>query len=285
MAIELASIHRYPVKSCRGEALPRAEVEPWGLAGDRRWMVVDDDGVAITARAVHALLLVVPEYAGPGILLSAPDLPPLRVRTPDPHDRVEVAVWTSTVLASPAGAEADAWISKAIGTEARLVYLDDPTQRPTNPAFTRPGDRVSLADGYPLLLTCEESLSALNDLVAAGALAAEGPLPMARFRPNLVVRGAPAWSEDSWRSLRIGPVRFRVVKGCDRCVLTTLDPDTARGGKEPIASLARHRRWDGKVWFGVNLVPDAPPPGGATLRVGDEVLVLDAAAVGGGPPR
>jgi uncharacterized protein YcbX len=106
---------------------------------------------------------------------------------------------------------------------------------------------------------------------------------MTRFRPNLVVRGIAPWSEDDWRVVRIGDVRFRAVKGCDRCVMTTLDPQTAAKGMEPITTLARHRRWDGKTWFGINLVPDTP--GGRALRVGDEIDIVSAAAPGGGPRR
>lgn len=109
-----------------------------------------------------------------------------------------------------------------------------------------------------------------------GPGAAEGPLPMTRFRPNVVVAGAPPWAEDGWRRLRIGPVMFRAVKGSDRCVFTTIDPDTAAKGKEPLATLARYRRWDGKTWFGVNLIPDAPPPG-AVIRPGDPVEIVQQA--------
>jgi uncharacterized protein YcbX len=98
---------------------------------------------------------------------------------------------------------------------------------------------------------------------------------MRRFRPSVVVAGAPAWAEDDWKRVRIGPVTFRVAKGCDRCVLTTVDPDTAAKGHEPLFTLARHRRWDGKIWFGINLIPDLPGPGpGAALRPGDPVEIL-----------
>ena len=105
---------------------------------------------------------------------------------------------------------------------------------------------------------------------------------MVRFRPSLVVRGAPAWVEDDWRRVRIGTTVFRAVKGCDRCVLTTIDPETGARGKEPITTLARHRRWDGKTWFGINLVPDGPP---GTITVGDELEVLSGVAPGHGPLR
>lgn len=282
VSLQLTAINRFPIKSCRGEALERATVEPWGLRGDRRWMVVDEAGDVITAREVHDLLLVRPQLLDGRLSLSAPDALALTVPIPDGSALVQVDVWGSRVLASTAGDEADAWITKIVGSPARLVYLDDPTRRPTNPARTEPGDRVSFADGYPLLLTSEESLGALNDYVAEGPLADEGPLPMLRFRPSVVVRGAPAWAEDDWRLVRIGPARFRVVKSCDRCVLTTLDPETGVKGKEPLVTLARHRRWDGKIWFGAQLVPDTD---GVEIKVGDDVEVLDAVEAGAGPLR
>jgi uncharacterized protein YcbX len=131
-------------------------------------------------------------------------------------------------------------------------------------------------------VTTEESLAALNDEVLASAPTPRDPLPMSRFRPNVVVSGLPAWSEDDWRVVRIGEATFRAVKGCARCVLTTIDPGTGLREKEPVRSLARLRRYDGKTWFGVNLVPDTP---GATIRVGDEVEVLEAVEPGAGPIR
>lgn len=280
--MRLVSLHRYPVKSCRGERLTSALVEPWGLAGDRRWMIVDDDGVLITAREHPRLLLVTPTRLNDGGLsFTSPDLPELRVPPPT-AGHTPATVWQSTVDAVLADNTASAWLSKIIGTSARLVFLDDPTQRPTKPTYTRPDDRVSFADGFPLLLTTTGSLEALNDAVAAGRFPAEGPLPMTRFRPNVVVDGAEAWAEDGWRRVRIGKAEFRAVSGCARCVMTTVDPITAAKGKEPIASLARLRRWDGKTWFGMNLVPDSP---GVTIDAGDEVEVLEAVAAPDGPPR
>jgi uncharacterized protein YcbX len=143
---------------------------------------------------------------------------------------------------------------------------------------------VSFADGFPLLLATEESLAELNRLIRDGAdHSPEGALPITRFRPNVVVAGAPAWAEDRWRRLRIGDAVFRVVKGCDRCVLTTVDPDTAERGKEPLRTLARHRRWAGKVWFGVNLIPDTP---GVTIHAGDPVQILETGGgLSGSPAR
>jgi uncharacterized protein YcbX len=281
VTLTLTGLHRYPVKSFRGEALQSALVEPWGLRGDRRWMVVDEDGMVVTARDVPRMLLVVPELVDGGLRLNHPDLDPIEVAVPDGSTLADVQVWSSSLQAAPAGAAADAWVSKVLGAPARLVYLDDPTRRAVNPRFGRSDDRVSFADGYPLLLASEDSLAALNELIAGGRHPQEGPLPMRRFRPSLVVRGAPAWDEDHWRRLRIGDAVFRVVKGCDRCIMTITDPDTAERGKEPLATLARHRRWDGSSWFAMNLIPDTP---GVSISVGDSVEVLEREETDG-PPR
>jgi len=261
-----------------------ALVEPWGLAGDRRWALVNPDGKTVTGREHPRFVLVEPELTAAGLLLRAPGATPLRVSAPASGPSVELSLWASTVRAVAAAEAASEWFSAVLDAPVRLVYLADPTLRQVDPVFGRPDDRVSLADGYPLLLTARESLDALNDLVLerAGGMGdglADGlangagePLSMTRFRPNLVVTGGAAWAEDRWRRVRIGDAVFRMVKRCARCVFTTVDPDTGQRGKEPLRTLARHRRWDGKTWFGVNLVPDNP---GVTLRVGDPVEVLE----------
>jgi uncharacterized protein YcbX len=278
--LTLTAINRYPVKSCRGQGLTSAVVEPWGLEGDRRWMVVDAAGEPLTSRAHPRLMLVRPELTEHGLHLSSPDLDDLTVAQPDGSTLVDVNLGRGPFAAALAETGHE-WFAKIVGEPARLVYLDDPTRRAPNPAFSTPADRVSFADAYPLLLATEDSLDAVNDLIAVGPNAIEGPIPMTRFRPGLVVRGAPAWAEDGWRRVRIGNAVFRAVKGCDRCVMTLVDPDTAVKGREPIATLARHRRWDGTTWFAMNLIPDTP---GVRITVGDDVEVLES-VVSDGPPR
>jgi uncharacterized protein YcbX len=148
--------------------------------------------------------------------------------------------------------------------------MDDPARRPVDPDYGRPGETVSFADGFPLLLTSAGSLGELGDW-----LAGEGaePVPMTRFRPNVVVAGAPPWAEDRWRRIRIGAVPFRVVKPCGRCVVTTTDQDTGERGKQPLKILAKRRRFGQELVFGQNLIPDA----GGVIRVGDPVDILEAA--------
>ena len=236
-------------------------------------MIVDADGRFVTAREHPGLVLVTPTLEDGAIRLAARGMADLVVAVPDRGRLTPVRVWSSELDAAMAADEAGWWLSKVAGIDVRLVYLDDPTRRATNPDYSQDGDVVSFADGYPLLLTSEDSLKQLNEWIADGKNSAEGPLPMIRFRPNVVVAGAAAFAEDGWHLVSIGGVRFRVAKGCGRCVLTTVDPDTAGKGKEPLATLARYRRWDGNVWFGVNLIPDGPHKGGRLHR-GDPVQVL-----------
>ncbi|MER5834803.1 MOSC N-terminal beta barrel domain-containing protein [Streptomyces sp. NPDC002130] len=270
----LHSIHVHPVKAVRGLAPRQAVVEPWGLAGDRRWVLIDAGGKVVTQRQQPRLALAAAELLpGGGVRLSAPGMPPLTVPVPRPSVTVPVEIFRDKVEAVPAEDDAaHAWCSSHLGIEVRLVHLDDPaTRRPLAPEYARPGETVSFADGFPLLLTTTASLDALNSLIAQGEYADEGPLPMNRFRPNVVVTGTPAWAEDDWSRLAIGDVPFRVAKTCGRCVVTTTDQDTGERGREPLFSLGRHRRRDGKLVFGQNLVPLSR----GTIRVGDPLRILE----------
>ncbi|MBB5935370.1 MOSC domain-containing protein [Streptomyces zagrosensis] len=273
--VQISAIHVYPVKSVGGCALDEAAVEPWGLAGDRRWLLVKPDGTFLTQRQLPRLALGTAQpLPDGGLLLTADGLEPLTVPVPDPEvshistvqvfqDPVEL-VWSTG-----AGGE---WFSELLRQEVRLVHLDDPARRrPINVEFARPGETVSLADSMPLLLTTTASLAALNSLIAKGDHAQEGPLPMNRFRPNLVVDGVAPWSEDGWRKVLIGDVAFRVAKPSSRCVITTTDQRTAERGREPLRTLAQHHRIGNKVVFGQNLIPEHT----GNVQVGDPVKILE----------
>ncbi|MDO0917256.1 MOSC domain-containing protein [Streptomyces sp. DT2A-34] len=271
---QLQSIHVHPVKAFRGTAPREAVVEPWGLAGDRRWVLIDDGGKVVTQRQQPRLALAAAELLpGGGVRLSAPGTDPLTVPVPRTVGTVPVEIFRDKVEAVLAEDDAaHAWCSAYLGADVRLAYMDDPgTRRPVDPEYALPGETVSFADGYPLLLTTTASLDALNSLIAQGDHAQEGPLPMNRFRPNVVVSGTAAWAEDDWSRVVIGEVTFRVPKKCGRCVVTTTDQATAERGREPLHTLGRHRRLDGKLVFGQNLVPLSR----GTIRVGDPVTILD----------
>ncbi|MFF0200338.1 MOSC domain-containing protein [Streptomyces sp. NPDC005017] len=268
---ELQSIHVHPVKALRGENPREAVVEPWGLAGDRRWVLIDDGGKVVTQRQHPRLATAAAGLVPGGVVLSAPGLPSLTVTEPEPVDLVALDIFGTKVEGALAGQDAHDWCSGYLGVPVRLVHMDDPaTRRPVDPDYALPGETVSFADGFPLLITSASSLDSLNSLIAQGAHAAEGPLPMNRFRPNLVVSGTGPWAEDDWSRIAVGDVTFRVAKMCGRCVVTTTDQGTAARGKEPLHTLGRHRRFAGSLVFGQNLVPLTL----GTVRVGDPVRVL-----------
>lgn len=261
--VRITELRVYPVKSLAGEPVDEAEVEPWGLAGDRRWALVDDRGEKVTAREEPALL---------GLRATQVDEDTIRI-----HDRDGGSILVDTPLgvppvpvsharqrfAAPADEDVNDWIAVRAGRPLRLVWQEDPTVRRVSGAHGGlDGDTLSLADAGPLLLTSESSLAQLQEWVGGEPL-----LSMTRFRPNVVVDGSGPFEEDRWRTVRLGEVELRTAELCDRCVMATIDPETLAGGHEPTATLARHRRWEGKTWFGVRLVPLSA----GTLRVGDEV--------------
>ncbi|KJY19642.1 molybdenum cofactor biosysynthesis protein [Streptomyces sp. WM6373] len=270
--LHVQALHVHPVKSVAGTAPDEVAVEPWGLSGDRRWALIDPEGTVITQRRHPRLALASARPVGGGrIAVTAPDMAELVVEVPEPGPLEPVSLFgkkVETVVAARAAAD---WFSAFLGVPVRLVHLDDPAvRRPVDPDYALPGETVSLADGYPLLLTTLASLDALNSLIAAGDHPEEGPLPMNRFRPNVVVSGAEAWAEDGWQRLAIGDALFRGARECGRCVVTTTDQRTAERGREPLKTLARHRRIGKSLAFGRLLVPLRQ----GTLHVGDEVRIL-----------
>ncbi|MFF7440225.1 MOSC N-terminal beta barrel domain-containing protein [Streptomyces sp. NPDC008122] len=272
----LRSVHIHPVKAMRALARTEAEVQPWGLAADRRWTVVDAANKVVTQRRHPRMALATAEpLPGGGVSLSAPGHARLEVEVPTPRPvspTVTVEIFDKFVEAVPADPAAAAWLSAYLESDVRLVHMDAPEhRRPVDPDYALPGETVSFADGYPLLVTTTASLDALNSLIAQGDHAGEGPLPMNRFRPNLVIEGTAPWAEDGWKRLAVGEVTFRVARPCGRCVVTTTDQLTAERGKEPLRTLAKHRTSGGRVNFGQNLVPEHT----GTVRVGDAVKILD----------
>ena len=262
--VRLAEIRMFPVKSLRGGMHEAAEVEGIGLRGDRRWMVVDAHGAAMTQREVHRMALVQAVTGADGVVLTADGMPPLTVGVPGAGAPARnVVLWRQAIAAVGADEAADSWLSQALGVACTLVYLADPAARPVDPDYAAPGNAVSFADGFPVLLTARESLADLNARMAH-------PVEMLRFRPNLVIEGAAAWAEDRWRRVRIGGAVFRVVKPCERCVIPSIDPETAErpDPDEPLRTLKTFRRdARGRVLFGQNLVPEVC----GVVRVGDRV--------------
>jgi MOSC domain-containing protein len=268
--MRIGSLHTYPVKGGHRLDHDEAQVEPWGFAGDRRWMVIDPAGVGITQREVPALTALRPRPFSGGIGLRAHGLPDLDVSFPEDGPKEFVRVFSSKPVLPARVADDRGWFERLLGRPARLVWLGDPTVRPIE-ELAEEDDRVSFADGYPMLLANTASLDALNDWLVEGG---DEPIPMTRFRPNLVVTGAPAWAEDGWLGgrLRIGDVTFRAPKACERCVVTTIDQETGEKGRQPLRALGVHRRVGSGLLFAINLIPDITPGDTGFIRTGDEVV-------------
>jgi uncharacterized protein YcbX len=278
----LTGLFLYPVKSLRGCAFPSAEVDALGLIGDRRFLVVDETGRFLTQRTLPRMALIATALDATHLTLSVPSAPSIRIaRPPDPTAPLRpVSVWKSeNLLAEDCGAEAAAFLSNFLSVRCRLARIGPAFTRPMPshklppslssqlPALSSP-HTVTFADAYPLLVISEASLADLNDRVVERG---EEPLPMDRFRPNLVVSGCPPFAEDTWSRFRIGEIVFRAGGPCARCIMTTTDQSTAERGKEPLRTLATYRR-DAtdptEVNFGQNLIHETKSGG---LRLGEKV--------------
>lgn len=277
--MQISGLRVHPVKSTAIRPVQTAYVTRAGLRGDREWMVVDDHGELVSARELPRLFSVVADNPATGadvdLRLDAPGMPTLEAAHPA-AELVPVRMFSEPPMrARPVGGEADAWLQRALDRDdLHLVWCDDPTRRALDPDHSRDGDHTAFADGFPVNLVTDASVRQLDDWVReTAAERGEDPtaITAARFRANIEITGASTpFAEDDWSRIRIGEVRFRVPLPSARCVMTTIDEDL-RKGKEPIRTLARHRKWDGATWFAANLIPDSE----GTIRVGDELTILE----------
>lgn len=275
--MHVSGLRIHPVKSTAIRPVNAARVTRAGLVGDRQWMLVDHAGKLVSAREHPQLFAVVADNRATGadtdLLLQAAGMPDLEVVFPG-TPAITVRMFSEPpMFGRPAAAEADQWLRRATGlTDLRLVWCADPTARRLDAAHSRPGDHTAFADGFPVNLVTDASVRQLDTWVRETAAERdEDPVLIgaSRFRANIEIAGSrEPFEEDHWTQIRIGEVSFRVPLPSARCVMTTIDADL-RKGKEPIRTLARHRRWDGATWFAANLIPD----GEGLIRVGDELVV------------
>jgi len=277
----VTELHIYPIKSCAGIAVPEAEFGMSGLTAqgvhDREWMLVTRDGQFLTQREYPRMALITPRIDGDAVEVSAPGMPPLRL--PLAHDAaapgMTVQIWDHVVQAADCGDAVASWFADAIQGACRLVRFRPDVRRPTSIKWTggAPAE-TRFADGYPVLLIGQASLDDLNARLHA---AGRTPLPMNRFRPNLVVDGLEAFEEDYVASLSGDGLALRPVKPCARCPIPAIDQATGIPGPDPLDILQTYRanpRMEGAVCMGMNCI--VTTGAGGRLRVGQLLEVAIA---------
>lgn len=269
--MHVSGLFLYPVKSLRGVTVPTAEIDALGFAGDRRFLVIAEAGQFLTQRQHPRMALISTRLANGTLTLSADGAGSVRVPTAsDPAAPLRtVAVWKSEgLLAEDCGPTGALWLSEILQLKCRLVRLGQKFCRPVLKKAAQPGDHFSFADGAPILVTSEASLADLNDRIRQNY---GEPVPMDRFRPNLVVTGCTPFAEDEWPRIRLGDVVLRQAGRSDRCIMTTTDQLTGMRGKEPLRTLATFRRdpvETSSVYFGANFINESKH---GTVRLGDAV--------------
>jgi uncharacterized protein YcbX len=264
--IILEQISIYPIKSLGAVALQSAECLEKGFRLDRRYMLTTPDGCFLTQRTLPVLACFTTSITESGIIVKGP-VSGSSVTLPfslNASDEMSVNIWEDTLPALAAGQAYDQWFSREAGIACRLVFMPEQTPRLLSPKYAVHGESVSFADGMPYLLTTTASLADLNSRL-------ENPVPMDRFRPNLVISGTEAWAEDSWESVSVGEAVFKLTKPCARCVVTTIDQKTGEGGIEPLKTLAGFRKQNNKVLFGQNML--LLHGHGFRISVGDSVSI------------
>ena len=256
----------YPVKSLGGISLEQVLITDRGFQYDRRWMLVDEQGIFLSQRERPVMAALQVEISATGLRIHRNTAPGNTLQvpfTPDNGNSMMVDIWGQPCEARMVSAEADAWFSKELDTQCRLVYMPDSSRLRINEKYHATGI-TSFSDGFPILMVSEASLDLLNQRAGLS-------LEMARFRPNLVISGCAAHDEDRMRQFSINGIRMTGAKPSARCVVTTLDPQTLLKGKEPLQTLSTYRKLENKIYFGENVVAEDT----GLIRVGDEVRVVE----------
>lgn len=265
----VSALFIYPIKSCASVSVTELNVTSRGLEDDRRFMLVTPDGDAITQRENPRLARIFPTLTQDGLRVSYEGKAPTAFATGG-QSRRRVKVWNYEAEALDLGDDAADWFSTFIEQPCRIVEFAPDGQRPVSKRHTQIDAQTRFTDGYPVLLTTLESLSELNRRLTT-------PVPMNRFRPNLVLREAAPFAEDGWKVLAFPDLQLHVVKPCERCVIVTTNQTTLERLKEPLRTLASFRSFDGRVCFGQNCVAAAP----GKIRLGDVASVAARVATSG----
>jgi uncharacterized protein len=255
----------YPIKSLGGISLSSSLVTDRGFQYDRRWMLVDSDNQFMTQRdfAKMALLQVQVEEGGLKVTHKQRG-DSIAIPFETNGETISVQVWSDRMKGIIVDDKLNEWFSEMIGTGCRLVYMPDQTQRWVDGRYANKKEITSFSDGYPFLIIGQSSLDDLNNRI-------EEKLLVNRFRPNIVFSGGEPYEEDTLAHFTINDIHFYGVKLCSRCVITTINQDTIKKGKEPLRTLSKYRMKNNKIYFGQNLLHH----GEGSIRIGDELKVLE----------
>ena len=261
----LSEIFVYPVKSLGGISVNSAFAGERGLKYDRRFLLVDENGVFITQRDFSQLALLKLSFIENGfnILNTKDNSHTLIPFESDSKEVINVTIWDDVCNALRVNKDLDNWFSKAISKNCSLVYMPDYEKRIVEKKYIDEDHIVSFADAYPYLIIGQSSLDDLNTRL-------DRPIPMNRFRPNFVFTGGKPYEEDVWKDFRIGNAEFKAVKPCARCVITTTNQDTAERNVEPLKTLSKYRNVNNKVMFGMNVVCNQR----GNISVGEKIILF-----------
>jgi len=261
----------YPVKGCAGVPVPEATVTSTGIVSDRSLILVDRDGAFLSQRKTPAMAVIRPTLADDGtrLALAAPGMDDAEFDVLAEGDRRPVSLfnrWFGTGIDQ--GDAAAKWFAEVLDRYCRLVRVAPDHDR--DGWGEHPG-KVGFADAHAILLTAQSSLDELNRRIAARGAT---PVPMNRFRPNIVVTGWPdPFTEDRVRLADVGTVALGYSVRAIRCAVPTVAQETGRpAGPEPTRTLADFRReteFGGGVSFGMKAAVLTP----GHIAVGDEVTV------------
>ncbi len=265
--VSIKSLHIYPIKSLGGIQLSGSRIEKRGLQYDRRWMLIDENGRFVSQREYYQLALLQPSIEGNQITITdkSGKQESLSFGLDEPNaEPISVTIWDDECGAKPLAESVNNWFSNFMQKTVRLVYMHEGSSRIADQRYApKADDLVSFADGYPILVISQQSFDLLNEKVGR-------EIPANRFRPNIILEGLTAHEEDTLAEIEISDLKLHGVKPCARCVMTTIDQQTAEKGKEPLKTLATYRQLGHKILFGENFIPDTE----GQLRVGDQVKIL-----------
>ncbi|WP_371100399.1 MOSC domain-containing protein [Streptomyces sp. PU_AKi4] len=264
----VAELTYYPVKGCAGTSVREAPLTPAGLAHDRSFMVVGEEGVGRTQRRDPRLASIRPTVSADGgrLTLHAPEFETLELRVDTAAARRKVDLFGTVHQGVDQGDTAADWFTEVLGVPSRLVRVPPEHDRVTD---GRTPGTSAYADSCALHVLSRATLDLLNRKLAERGLP---PLPMNRFRPNIVVDG---WdephTEDRAHRIRVGDTELGYAKLAIRCAVTMVEQDTgAKAGPEPLRTLAGYRRAaEGGIAYGTKYAVLRT----GTLSVGDDVHV------------